>query len=61
MRDTLCRFTEIKHDFKTQLLLIISELSTPNFACNVSEYFKDGRPKSTCQSQNALPATDSDT
>ncbi len=38
----------------TQLLTIITSLLTPNFTCNVLEYFKDGRPKSTCQSQNAL-------
>ncbi len=61
LSDTLYIFTEVNHDFNTQPLKSISGLLTPNFACNVQSYFKDGKLKSTCQSQNALPATDSDT
>ncbi len=38
---------KLNHNFNTQLLIIISELPTPNFACNVLEYFKDGRPMLT--------------
>ncbi len=41
-----------------QLSIIITGLLIPNFASNVQEYFKDGRPKSTWQSQN--PSTHSD-
>ncbi len=60
LRDTLCRFAKVNHDLTTQLSIIITGLLTPNFACNVYEYFKDGWPKSTCQSQNALYGTHSD-
>ncbi len=41
LRDGLCRYTEVNHDFNTALLIIISDLPTPNFANNVLEYFKD--------------------
>ncbi len=54
LRDTLCRFVKVNHVLATQLSIIITCLLTPNCACNVEEYFKDGGPKSTCQSQNAL-------
>ncbi len=60
LRDTLCRCTEVNNDLNTQLSIIISNVLTPNVACNVLDYFQDGRPMSTGQSQNALPATDSD-
>ncbi len=61
LKDTICRYTEVNHNFNTQLLIIISDLPTPKFACNVLVYFKDGGPKLICKSQNALHATDSDT
>ncbi len=44
LRDTLCSFAKVKRDLTTQLSLIITGLLTPNFACNVEEYFKDDRP-----------------
>ncbi len=58
--DTLCRFAQVNHDLTTQLSTIITGLLTSNFACYVKEYFKDGRPKLTCQSQNALCGIHSD-
>ncbi len=54
LRDTFCRFANVNNDLNIKLSIIITGLLTPNFACNVKEYFKDGGPKSTCQSQNAL-------
>ncbi len=60
LRDTPYRCTEVNNDLNTQLSIIISDVLTPNFACNVLEYFKDGGPVPTGQSQNAQPATDSD-
>ncbi len=36
------------------------DVLTLNFVSNVLEYFKDGRPMPTSQSQNAQPATDGD-
>ncbi len=58
LRHTFCRFAKVNHDLTTQLSTIVTGLLTPNFTCNVKEYFKDGGPKSTCQSQNALCGTD---
>ncbi len=43
-----------------QLSIITYDVLTPNFACNVLEYFKVGASMLTGQSQNAQPATDSD-
>ncbi len=43
-----------------KLSIIIADVLTPSFACNVLEYFKDGGPMLTGQSQNAQPATNSD-
>ncbi len=60
LRDTLYRCTEVNNDLNTQLSIIISDVLNLNFACNVLEYFKDGGPMPTGQSQNAQPATDSD-
>ncbi len=60
LRDTLCRCAEVNKDLNTQLSIIISDVLTPNFTCNVLEYFKHNGPMSTGHSQNALPATDSD-
>ncbi len=60
LKDTLCRFATVNCDLTTQLSIIITSLLTPNFACNVKEYFKNGGPKSTYQSQNALCGTPSD-
>ncbi len=60
LRDTLCRFTKVNHDFTTELSIIITGLLTPNCECNVQEYFKDDGTKSTCQSQNALCGIHSD-
>ncbi len=48
------------HDLTQHLSIIITGLVTPNFACNVQEYFKDGKPKSNCQFQNVLCDTHSD-
>ncbi len=48
------------HGIATQLSIIITGLLTPNGACNIQERFKDGRPMSTCQSQNALCGTQVD-
>ncbi len=44
LRVTLYRCTEVNNDLNTQLSIIIPDVLTPNFACNVLEYFKDGRP-----------------
>ncbi len=60
LRDTLCRFAKANSDVTTQLSIIITGLLNPNFACNVSKYFKDRGPKSNCQSQNAICGTQSD-
>ncbi len=60
LRDTLCRFAIVNHCLTTQLSIVIIGLLTKYSACNVQEYVKDGRPKSTCQSQNALCSTHSD-
>ncbi len=60
LKDTLGRFALANYDLTTQLSRIITGLLTPHFVCNVYEYCKDGRLKSTCQSQNALCDTDSD-
>ncbi len=60
LRGKLCRFAKVNHDLTTQLSIIITGLLTPNFECNAEEYFQDGGPKSTCQSQNALCGTPSD-
>ncbi len=54
LRYTFCRFAKVNHDLRTQLSIIITGLLILNVACNVLEYFKYGRPKSTCQSQNSL-------
>ncbi len=43
LKDTLFRFA-----------IINTGLLTPNFACNVLEYFEGDRPKLTYQSQNVL-------
>ncbi len=60
LKDTLYRCTEVNNDLNTQLSIIICDVLTSNFACNVLKYFKDGGPMPTGQSQNAQPATDSD-
>ncbi len=60
-RDIFCKFVKLNHGLTTQLTIIITGLLSPNFACNVQEYLKDGRPKLTCASQNALCGTHSDT
>ncbi len=39
LRDTLCWFEKLDHGLTTQLLIIITDLPTPNVACNVEEYF----------------------
>ncbi len=49
LRDTLYRCTEVNNDLNTQLSIIVSDVLTPNFACNVLEYFKDGGPMLTGQ------------
>ncbi len=58
--DILWQFEKVKHDVTTQLSIIIIHLLNSNFACNVYEYFKDCRSKSTCESQNAPCGTQSD-
>ncbi len=58
--ETLYRFAKVNHDLTTQISIIITDLLTLNFAYNVQEYFKDDRPKLTCQSQNALCGIHSD-
>ncbi len=60
LRDTLYRCTEVNNDLNTQVSIIIPDVLTAIFTCNVLEYFKDGGPMPTGQSQNAQPATDSD-
>ncbi len=47
LRDTLYRCTEVNNDLYTQLSIIISNVLTPDFVCNVLEYFKDGGPMPT--------------
>ncbi len=54
LKDTHCRFLKVNHDLTIHLSIIIAGLLTANFACNVQKYFKDGSPKLSCQSQNAL-------
>ncbi len=54
LRNTLYRYTKVNNDLNTQLSLIISDVLTLNCACNVLEYFKDGGPMPTGQSQNAV-------
>ncbi len=42
LRDTLSRCTEVNIDLNTQLSMIISDVLTTNFACNLLKYFKYG-------------------
>ncbi len=49
---------KLQHD--TQSMKSYRIHKVPDVTCHLPEYFEDGGPKSTCQSQNALCGTHSD-
>ncbi len=53
LKEIRFEFTDLKHDLNTHISIIVTGPLTPNFICNVYDYFKYVRPKLTNPSQIA--------